>query len=293
MSTGTESAPLFESTAIPSPATRTYARPILTAIASAVVPGLGQVLQGRMVSGALWLSSFAGFLTLGAILRFPSTYKGALTFMLLGMTFNAAAAAHAFFCPVEKGRLRPQAAIVAVPLGFAFISACVLWALLFLGMGFKLFTVPSTSMTPTIEKGDQVVANMHAYSNHHPRRGEIVIIVRKGTFFVKRVIGLPDEVLSIDNGAVRIDDQPVDESYVEFTEGENAWGRNFAPARVPAGAYFVMGDDRDISIDSRSSEFGMVPGNEIKGQVLYIFGSERVGRRIDRKQPIPIPDGPA
>jgi len=55
---------------------------------------------------------------------------------------------------------------------------------------------------------------------------------------------------------------------------------NFGPLIIPAGEYFVMGDNRDVSLDSRSTEFGLVPTSAIVGAPLYVFRTDRQGRNI-------------
>lgn len=147
-------------------------------------------------------------------------------------------------------------------------------------------------MTPTIEKGDRVIADMRAFSAHDPVRGEVVIIARGSISYVKRVIAVPGEVVSINGGVVSIDGNPIAESYVSLTEGAEAYGRDFQATKVPAHRYFLLGDARDIALDSRSEEFGMIDRGQIKGRVHYVWDSGRIGRRADHAQPTPLPGGP-
>jgi signal peptidase I len=276
----------------PSSSSRAYTRPILTSILSAIVPGLGQITQGRIAAGALWLGSFAALISLAAGLRWSATYAGFLASILLLIIFNCASAGEAFFHTVPSGRRRPPSFLVLLPLLVAFFFGCISWVISFRASGLMSYSVPSTSMQPGIESGDEIVGDLRAYSAHGPDRGDIVTISRAGVVYLRRVIAVPGEVISISGGVVSIDDHPIDEPYVQFTEGPNAYGRDLVATRIPAHSYFVMGDKRDVSLDSRSQDFGFVNQNEITGRVLYIINSRRVGRSIDRQQAAPVPGGP-
>jgi signal peptidase I len=72
----------------------------------------------------------------------------------------------------------------------------------------------------------------------------------------------------------------VDEPYVQHRGDAPTWMNNFGPFTVPAGELFVLGDNRDISLDSRSPEFGLVAVDSVVGWPLYVFGSDRPGKRI-------------
>lgn len=117
-------------------------------------------------------------------------------------------------------------------------------------------TIPSGSMEMTIMPGDRVVGLQTAYLFHEPERGDIVIFrypvddaLGTTTYYIKRIIGLPGETVNIRDGKVYIDDSqtPIDESYIN---GE--WTiRNSGTYTVPDGCYFMMGDNRNYSSDSR------------------------------------------
>ena len=112
--------------------------------------------------------------------------------------------------------------------------------------------IPSASMEPTIMTGDRLIGNRLAYISSDPQRGDIVIFLypdNESEYFIKRVIGLPGETVTIRDGKVYIDDdsEPLDESaYLRTTPLGD-----FGPYEVPEGAYFMMGDNRNNSMDSR------------------------------------------
>ncbi|MBQ6574609.1 MAG: signal peptidase I [Lachnospiraceae bacterium] len=112
--------------------------------------------------------------------------------------------------------------------------------------------IPSASMEPTIMTGDRLIGNRLAYINEDPKRGDVVIFLypdNEKEYFIKRVIGLPGETVEIRDGKVYINgsEEPLDESaYIAATPLGN-----FGPFNVPEGAYFMMGDNRNNSMDSR------------------------------------------
>ena len=136
--------------------------------------------------------------------------------------------------------------------------------------------VKQTSMQDTLNPNDYIIMYRRAYSgDKEPKRGDIVIFKSelqdengKNKLLIKRVIGLPGDKITINDGKVYINDKEYDESYLKdgYTTGSV---NNF---RVPKGEYFVMGDNRVVSIDSRYSEVGCVKKDAIKGRaVLRLF----------------------
>lgn len=111
--------------------------------------------------------------------------------------------------------------------------------------------IPSESMQDTILKGDRIIGNRLAYMSDDPERFDIVIFKYPddpSEIFIKRVIGLPGETVEIKDGKVYIDGalEPLDDSFCpEKPEGD------FGPYKVPPNCYFMMGDNRNNSLDSR------------------------------------------
>ncbi len=112
--------------------------------------------------------------------------------------------------------------------------------------------IPSASMEPTIMTGDRLIGNRLAYLNKDPQRQDIVIFLfpdDEKEYFIKRVIGLPGETVTIRSGKVYINDsaEPLEESAYLTTTPLG----DFGPYQVPEGAYFMLGDNRNNSMDSR------------------------------------------
>jgi signal peptidase I len=143
------------------------------------------------------------------------------------------------------------------------IALPILLVLLFVA-GTKRITVPSNSMLPTLRAGQKVTVNRVAYWFGKPQRGDIVayrLPGEPGSIFVKRVIGLPGETISIQRGYVYINGELFEEPYLTdtgITISDGSW-------EIPARSYFVMGDNRLHLADSRL--WGPLDRKSIVGRV--------------------------
>lgn len=130
-----------------------------------------------------------------------------------------------------------------------------------------------SSMTPTLTNGN-IVAAMR-YGDYD--RGDVIAFYYNNKILVKRIIGLPGEQVDIDeNGNVSINGEPLEEPYLE----ERALGECDIelPYQVPDGRYFVMGDHRSVSSDSRSSQVGCISEEQIIGKLfLRIWPLNEIG----------------
>lgn len=124
-------------------------------------------------------------------------------------------------------------------------------------------------MFPVLEEGDRVVFNKAAYLFEAPERGDIVIIQRPIKNYVKRIIALPGETIEVKNNTLFINGNQYTQHFL--TEKEIKKTTDFGPITIPSDSYFVMGDNRMISKDSRNG-LGLVTKNEILGRselVIY------------------------
>src|ERR1039458_2799037 len=145
----------------------------------------------------------------------------------------------------------------------------------------QTFYIPSGSMEPTLQVGDRILVNKLSYHLHGVDRGDIVVFSRppaencggpEVNDLVKRVVGLPGDVLSLSGGYVYVNGKKLDESWLPASEqgittaGPPGNSSNLArPYRVPANDYFVMGDNRTDSCDSRY--WGPISKSLIVGKV--------------------------
>lgn len=126
----------------------------------------------------------------------------------------------------------------------------------------EVLFIPSASMAPTLQAGDHVLAEKSAYRLSEPRRGELVVFEAAGALNVKRVAGLAGDRVEIRDGVLHVDGEPRREPYVAHRLND---GDFFGPVRVPPGHVFVLGDNRQNSLDSRS--LGPIPEERLVGEV--------------------------
>lgn len=135
-------------------------------------------------------------------------------------------------------------------------------------LGFRNFRVVQTSMQPNFHDGQYLVVNKLAYRLHPPERGDVIIFrppTNPEKDYIKRVIGLPGETVAIREGYVHVDGRRLEESYIAQVNQRASWG----PSVVGQGEYFVLGDNRPNSSDSRS--WGMLPRENIIGKAWLSY----------------------
>lgn len=149
----------------------------------------------------------------------------------------------------------------------AFIIVFVIWI-----FG-DITRVNGYSMNPTLNDNDILIMNNIVYKFNQPERGDIVIIrtdehhkLWMKKHLVKRVIAIPNDTLLISDGKVYVNDNLLEENYIneEFTSGD-------INIVIPSGKIFVMGDNRNNSLDSRSELIGLVDYEDIKGKAIFRF----------------------
>ena len=162
--------------------------------------------------------------------------------------------------PPLRRELRSWTRDLAVALGLAIV------VMIFLYQPVK---VEGTSMNPLLSDQERIFINKFVYRFEPIERGDVVVFwypLDRSKSFIKRVVGLPGEMVEIRSGHVYVNDRELPDQYVP---GEYLDGSNYGPHRVPDGSYFVMGDHRDSSNDSRV--FGPVPRQFIYGKAVFAY----------------------
>lgn len=167
----------------------------------------------------------------------------------------------------------------------------------------QAFTIPSGSMLQTLQIGDYLLVNKFLYGlknpftdnylieGKSPQAGDIIVFrypKDPSLDYIKRIIGVPGDTLEMRDRKVYRNGQPLDEPYVQTTQPPNSARDNFPPLTVPPGKYFVLGDNRDDSADSRV--WGFVDRSAIHGKAWRIYWSwqgfdnirwNRIGKAVE------------
>lgn len=133
---------------------------------------------------------------------------------------------------------------------------------------FSSSMVEGISMEPALLDNDRIIFNKLIYIISQPERGDIIIIKQRDKKYIKRVIALPGETIEMSNHKLYIDNVEQPTSYVDPSD-EILTG-SFGPLKVPKEHYFVMGDNRLVSKDSRN-ELGLIKRDEIIGKSEFII----------------------
>jgi len=148
---------------------------------------------------------------------------------------------------------------------FKTLGSAAVYATLIVTFGFQVARVEGQSMAPTLEDQDRLIVSKFAYRVGEPRRGDIVMLyypVDPSKSFVKRIIAEEGDQVRIVDGEVYVNDVLLSDAYVpDEYRGHDSYG----PEIVPEGYYFVMGDHRNNSSDSR--HWGPVPKKYVIGKV--------------------------
>ena len=146
--------------------------------------------------------------------------------------------------------------------------------------------IPSESMEKTIMTGDRIVGNRMAYWFNKPTYGEIVIFWSEeyNEFMVKRVIGCPGDHVELREDGVYVNDRRVRDDYVQGTtdalrDGEDDW-------IVPTNSYFLLGDNRENSADSRYWNQTFIPEDEIYAKYMFRYSLGKNGWYCDWRDPV-------
>jgi len=255
-----------------------YAGPrqvLLAAFLSHLLPGAGHFLLKRSVKGWVLLLLFLGLLACIFPLRLEAKPG-----MLISLAFALIALSIYSVCDAGYGETHAAKKIsqwwLALLLPFALICGAVHVNWSTRVAGFQMYEIPSQSMQNAIMVGDHIVVDRRYYEKHAPSRGDIAILMtRDGQYTIKRIIALGGETIAGHDGKVLLNGKLLNEPYVVDSGWMPPELSEFGPLTIPAGKMFVMGDNRAVSLDSRSPEMGPIAVASLRGKAIYTLRSSK------------------
>ena len=165
-------------------------------------------------------------------------------------------------------------AVFEIILYFALVACITFLIIHFVG---QRTVVNGVSMQPTLSDGDNLIVDKLSYRFHDPDRFDIIVFHQEdGRYFIKRIIGLPGETVQILDGSVYINGEKLEEHYGNEVMEEA--GIAAEPVTLGVDEYFVLGDNRNNSKDSRSVDVGVVHGKDFVGRAwIRIWPFEKIG----------------
>jgi signal peptidase I len=278
---------------------------VVAGLLSAIVPGSGQILKKEMTKAILYLAVFAFLLFLTWTATLYDTLVGLVVLKIGAIGLALIASLDAFL----TGAASKPRYLILVPILAALFLGDALSGGIMLAKGVRAFSVPSDSMQPAIMQGDRIFVDSY-HKNRPPRQGDIVVYLLPEIprlFAVKRIIGVPGDHIHLRDGVVYRNGEKLDEkNYAQHKLRDyNPYRDNFPavppsemygvrnerwtqelPSHieggdivVPPDSYFAMGDNRDVSYDSRY--WGFIPRENIIGRPMFIYWpSARLGHRL-------------
>lgn len=293
----------------------------IAAILSLIVPGLGQFYNARLRRGgiiaAVLVALTAAQFVLISSLAVSLAIFGAsavITLLLIALYLFAIIDAAVF---ALRHRMAVMGRFNRAWAYFSVIIVCILGqSLAAPEIQIASYNIPAGSMHPTVLVGDYLIADKGYFLRQPPLRGDLAIFklpVDNRTDYIKRVVGLPGDSIRLIGGKLYINERPIPRERIEdwtgrrgtiptsvmqYIEampggpsyriieerGDDGMLDNTPPYRVPDGHYFVLGDNRDSSQDSRIlSEVGFIPLQNFRDRPAFIFWSadlSRIGRPL-------------
>jgi signal peptidase I len=261
--------------------------PFLAALATLGAFGLGQLYNGKLRKAAIAYALCLATVAFGIFAPLSSSLSWLFIVSALPILLGLVVAIDAFR---DAHRIRE---IVLHPYNrwYIYLAVILIQALLISQLqenvilsSVHAYKIPTGAMSPALEIGDRLVADTKAYRNKLPSRGDLIVFKypkNESISYIKRVIGLPGEKLEIIKRTVHINGESLKENYVQYID-PNSIHEHYGPYDIPQGQYFVMGDNRDNSQDSRF--WGYVKQHQLLGQARYLYWAKdksRIGKQVN------------
>lgn len=268
------------------------------ALLLSIVPGLGQIYNGQLKKGLVFLTIDLLVPIAFGLTGILNKLNGLVTLLVFSLSFIIYRMADGF---IQAKKLTNHE-LKSYNKWYVYLSFVIVLGIVrtFLDLpastGIQTFKIPTPSMNPTMQPGDRVVASLNYYDNNPIQQGDIVVFNSpQGGIWTFRVIGLPSDSIEIKEGKVYVNNQLNeltatgeyvldDQDVVQYQEQLNPTKKiktlrykkilmtdtqTFDKIGVPANEYFLMGDNRDNAFDSRF--LGTIKRDDILGRVVYSY----------------------
>lgn len=261
----------------------------LAGMLSFLVPGLGQVYNGQLTKGLLFyflISTWGGLI-------FSFTYyilKSSITQFSIGFLFLSALIYLAAFLLIifesirAAGKTGEDHAVKPYNRWYVYLLVILIvsgvsesYSLAYRDNLLRAYKIPSRSMQPTLDVGDHIICNELCYRYNTPERGDLIIFKYprdEDLDYIKRIVAIPGDTVMTSGNELFINGRKTEEPYALYTQENLEPGDfvpDFGPVTIGEGEYFVMGDNRNNSEDSRV--FGAVKRHKIQGKAIFIYFS--------------------
>jgi signal peptidase I len=238
--------------------------PFIAAIFTILTTGLGQIYNGQLIKGIIFLFIPSCVILISSSLDLYDTFQGLIIMALVSLAFFLYVLIDAIIISVKKKSIQKT----KYNRWYIYLTLIIL--IIFIGFplnrsitGIYTYIVDGPSMQPSLHASDRFVAN---HKTKNLKRGDIIIFkAPEGKTYIKRIVAVGGDTLKIQKNKLYINDKPQEEAYVQ---GDIA-AMDFAETTIPADTYFTLGDNRANSIDSRA--IGPIPRKDIIGKALYVF----------------------
>jgi len=250
---------------------------------SLVTPGLGQIYNGQFKKGVSYLVGFLFVYLVFSFLLF--TYNGLIFYLIvvlgvyLLILIDAVRGANKLKAITLKPFNNWYIYLIIFLLGNVVMLSLLRWTVR--NNIARPYKMPASSMAPTLLPGDHLIADMRIYKK--PQRGDIIIFEfpkDPSKDFIKRVISMEGEKVEVIENKIYINEKLLDDPWGYFEEAGFAKkypaSEAFGPVVVPKDSLFVLGDNRNYSMDSR--HWGFLDIKKVKGKALYLYWAKNKSR---------------
>jgi signal peptidase I len=281
-----------------------YRRPWLAALLSFLLTGLGQAYCGRLGRGLILLGLallIVPLVYLPAYLdpRAYGRFSWLFVMLVVSVVTRIYVTADAWFLARRVGALRLR----WYNKWYIYLGVVLISGVLGFATPYRSYSIRSASMAPTIIEGDLILAEKYAGDTRKPQPGDIAIVTRNGIFYLKRIVAVGEDHVQMIEGRLTINGvtTPREDAgdvvfrgqsrklyretisnarrYVIMEASDHEFLDNTKEFTVPSNSYFVLGDNRDNSQDSRvMASFGFMPAQSVVGRAVLIWWTKNWDR---------------